>query len=62
MSENGVYPDASDALQSPLDREMLAAHFQGYELEPLITVALNPVELVNSPSTASTQSWKGRSA
>jgi hypothetical protein len=40
----------NEALQGPLDREILAAHFRGYELEPLITVALNPVELVTPPA------------
>lgn len=45
------YPDDSEAQQGPLDREVLAAHFQGYELEPLITVALNSVELDTPPVT-----------
>lgn len=49
-SEPAVYPDDSEALQGPLDREVLASHFQGYELEPLITVALNSVELVTTPA------------
>lgn len=45
-----VYPDGSEALQAPFDREVLAAHFQGYVLEPLITVALNSVDLVTPPA------------
>lgn len=31
--------------QDPLDREALAAHFAGYEVEAPITVALSPVTL-----------------
>lgn len=41
----------NEALQGPLDQEVLAAHFQGYELEPLITVALKSVELVTVPAS-----------
>ena len=44
-----TYPD-NGVLQGSLDRELLAAHFQGYELEPLITVTLNTVELVTPPA------------
>ena len=59
MSVIDAYPDPSapavsaadnEALPGPLDREVLAAHFQGYELEPLVTVSLKPVELVTLPA------------
>jgi len=43
-------PTGDAAVQGPLDREALAAHFQGYELERLITVVLRPVELVTPPA------------
>jgi hypothetical protein len=39
MEDGGIQPSA-------LDLEGLAAHFEGYELEPLITVSLKPVDLV----------------
>lgn len=43
-------PTGDEAVKGPLDREALAAHFQGYELERLITVALRPVELAGPPA------------
>lgn len=56
-SVSGVTPADYEALQGPLDHEALAAaHFPGYDLEPLITVGLNPVELVTPPVR---QSGKG---
>ena len=33
--------------QEPLDREALAAHFDGYDVDAPITVALNPVTLAD---------------
>lgn len=39
IEDGGIQPSA-------LDLEGLAAHFEGYELEPLITVSLKPVDLV----------------
>lgn len=49
-SVSGVSPADYEALQSPLDQEALAVHFPGYDLEALITVGLNPVELVTPPA------------
>jgi hypothetical protein len=43
----GVTADAPDPVQDPLDREVLAAHFAGYDLEPVLSVALSPVTLVD---------------
>jgi hypothetical protein len=33
--------------RAPLDRDQLAAHFDGYDVDALITVALNPVALAD---------------
>lgn len=44
----GVPADPPEPEQGPLDREVLAAHFAGYDLEPVQSVALSPVTLVDA--------------
>ena len=51
IEDGGIQPSA-------LDLEGLAAHFEGYELEPLITVSLKPVDLV-LPTVGSDNSGGG---
>jgi len=36
-------------VQSPLDRQALAQHFLGYDVEAVITVALSPVTIADAP-------------
>ena len=47
-----IIDGVAEPVQGPLDREVLAGHFAGYTLEPLISVALNPVTLTDAPLNA----------
>ena len=44
-----IIEGVAEPVQGPLDREVLASHFDGYDLEALITVALAPVTLADPP-------------